>query len=283
MKRRVLITSASRKVSLVKAFKESGWEVHAQDINPDSPALYYADFYFSYPETNLDGESSTFAYARDCKIDLIVPTRDDELIKFQDYVEDFRISMPSKHTVAICVDKFKTYKFLKDGGFPTPEVYFVKPRYSQSRGSASPSKVWEHVWQENIEGEEMSIDLFADFDSTVISSVPRLRLKTVAGESWVSETVWNEEVLQESVRLARALKLVGHNVLQCFWNGKKAIWTDINCRFGGASALGIKAGCNSPKFLMSLLRGKRLKPCLGDYKVGLKMLRYTTDYFQEAA
>lgn len=247
MKNRVLISSISRKVSLVKSFQDAGWYVIGNDLDNNAVGLRFCD-----SRMVLD------------KVDLWIPTRDGELIRAYEYN-----GWPTK-AIDICTDKFKFYKFCKGIGIKTPEVYFVKPRISSS------GKEVECVWQELIEGQELSVDLFADFKSNLISVVPRTRIKVINGESCVTQTVTLEPFILKDVRkLVSTLRLVGHNCLQCFVKDGEAIWTDINLRFGGASAVAIKAGCLSPRWLMLLVNGKKISSEIGKHKVGLTGYSYT--------
>ena len=248
MKNRVLILSVGRKVALVKAFKEAGWYVVGQDINPGAVGLRFCDEVASATE----GTS----------VDMILPTRDAEL--------KLGTHRCSDETIDICVDKFRFYEWCKTNGFGTPEVYFIKPRISKS------GKETEVLWQELVGGEEYSVDLFADFGGQVISAVPRRRSIVINGESAVTTTVRNEKLLSSSVSLARQLGLIGHNVLQCFMKESgEILWTDVNCRFGGASDVGIRAGCWSPLWLLRLINGEGVRPRLGEYMVGMTGYSFT--------
>ena len=86
------------------------------------------------------------------------------------------------------------------------------------------------------------MDLLADFEGRVISAVPRLRQLVVAGESYVSRTVNEPVLMTASAGLAMELHLVGHNTIQCFWDGKQVKFIEVNPRFGGAAALGSPQG-----------------------------------------
>lgn len=258
MKNRVLITSVGRKVSLVRAFKEAGWKVWGVDDDETAIALSICEPFKTMGE-----------------IDLLVPTRDAEIsyVELGDY-SGGRVLRPSYKTIDICLDKFQLSKWCKANGFMSPEIYFVKPRVSQS------GKETECVWQELIEGDEYSVDLFADFDSNVISVVPRIRSLIKNGESCVTTTVEAPKLVESALELSRKLKLVGHNVLQAKWDGSSPIWLDINPRFGGASIVAIRAGCLSPEWLLKLVSGEKVKPCIGDYKVGLTGKSYTDWMFE---
>lgn len=251
-------------MALVKAFKDAGWWVIAQDIDPYAAALKFAD--------EIDTTDHIEKWE---KAELIVPTRDAELREWAG--KSPKVLVPSPATVDICTDKYLFYKWCKENGFMTPEVYFVKPRISKS------GKETECVWQECVDGEEYSVDLFSDFEGRVISAVPRTRARVINGESWVSVTVRQERILSESVELALRLRLIGHNVLQCFLVNGEPVWTDVNARFGGASELAIQAGLKSPLWLAMLLRGEEVKPRLGEYEVGLRMLSYKESVYENVS
>lgn len=243
MKNRVLITSVGRKISLIRAFKEAGWHVIGTDSDPTAVALQFCDEVLGVEE---------------CEHHLVIPTRDAELLQYA--------GLPfsaSRETIETCLDKFKFYKWCKANGFKTPEVYFVKPRISQS------GKKTECVWQELVEGEEYSIDVFSNFLGHVISIVPRQRIKVVNGESSVTQVVALTPFLKETENLCVKLGLVGHSVLQGFVKESTICWTDINCRFGGASVVAIQAGCKSPEWLLKIINGEEVKPCIGQYQVGV--------------
>ena len=254
MKNRVLITSVGRKVSLVKEFKKVGWYVLGQDIDPNAVALKFCDEATDYepfaPSSNL-----------------VIPTRDAELKLGSHGCSD--------ETIGICTDKFKFYKWCKANGFNTPEVYFVKPRISSS------GKETECVWQELLEGEEYSIDLFSDFSGNVISVVPRKRVKVLSGESYITTTVSHPILIEQSIELSSRLRLVGHNVMQTFMVNGAFLWTDVNLRFGGASIVAIKAGCKSPEWYLKLINGEKIEPCIGKYQVGLLGRSYSEWEFDE--
>lgn len=309
----VLITSASRKVSLVRAFQSAltrrgGGCVIAVDISPFAPALYVADRYFLVPRSTQPDLIG--ALARLCEreqVGLLVPTRDEELPLFAEARDRFerigvRVLVPASETVRQCQDKCAFLDFCRRHNFGVPRTFtgdewreavfplFVKPRFGKgARGARriinetelrhaleAPD---EWIVQECVTAPEYTVDLLADFQGRVISAVPRLRQFVLAGESYVSRTVNEPTLVEEAARLATELGLVGHNTIQCFWDGKQMKFIEVNPRFGGAAALGMAAGADTPFMLLQLLEGEAVPSRLGRYESDLVMLRFTDDLF----
>ncbi len=153
-------------------------------------------------------------------------------------------------------------------------------READLREAASDPEHW--LIQEFVDCSEYTVDLLADFEGHVISAVPRLRQLVVAGESYVSRTVNEPVLIAESARLATELLLLGHNTIQCFWDGKQVKFIEVNPRFGGASALGIAAGVDTPALLLRLLEGEAISARLGEFQSDLIMMRFTDDLFLQS-
>jgi len=309
----ILITSASRKVNLIRAFQqalaqEGEGKVIAVDISPLAPALYFADEHYLVPPSNKP-EFLTIMLDL-CKklcIRLLIPTRDEELLFFAEHKDEFAdvgtfVMVPDPDVVRICQDKKLFIEFCQEKGFAIPESYdynkskfplFVKPRYgkgsrqairvnSQEELKILMKQIPDAIIQEFIQAPEYTIDLFADFSGKVISVVPRERIYIFGGESFVSKTTKNSVLIQEAIRLARELRLIGHNTIQCFLDKGIVKFIEVNPRFGGAAHLGFAAGAFTPLFLIKLLKGERLKPMIGEFKDNYVMLRYTEDLFLDA-
>jgi carbamoyl-phosphate synthase large subunit len=311
----VLITSASRKVGLVRAFKDAmrrllpEGRVIAVDVNPYAPALYEADAGYLVPRSEVPNFLDyllEFCLRRSVK--LIIPTRDEELLFFAEHSEVFlregiRVMIGSSDVIRLCLDKESFLKFCsrKAFGFPkpwlpndweNPAIYpvFLRPRTgkggrgakkiaSKAELSALTDNPTEVLVQEYINAPEYTIDLFADFSSRTITAVPRKRLYVWGGESFVTVTENNPVVIQETVRLAEEVGLVGHNTIQCFVRDGKPLFIEINPRFGGAVHLSIRAGADSPNYLLRLMLGEKLESRLGQFTDNLAMSRYVEDTF----
>jgi carbamoyl-phosphate synthase large subunit len=140
-------------------------------------------------------------------------------------------------------------------------------------------QVPEAIIQEFIKAPEYTIDLFSDFSGKVISVIPRERIQTFGGESFVGKTVSSSVLFREAARLATKLGLIGHNTIQCFLENDAVKFIEVNPRFGGGAHLGFAAGAPTPLFLVKLLKGEILKPRIGKFKDNYLMLRYTEDMF----
>ena len=306
----VLITSASRKVLLVRAFRAAakalgGGRIVAADIDPSAAALYDADDARLVPRS--DDPSfipSLLQICRDEQIGLIVPTRDGELPVLAGqralFAKDgILVLISPPDAIATCQDKARFTEVLASLGHQTPRAWsaaedpplpaFVKPRFGQGGRGASVVRTRAElnaavellgedlIIQEPIEAPEVTVDAFLDLASRPISCVPRLRLSVVAGKSVVSRTVDDPALVDECARLAGALGLVGHVTIQAFRERDRISFIEINPRYGGAAHLGFAAGAPTPEFAIRLARGERLEPQIGEYQADLVMLRYADD------
>lgn len=312
----ILITSASRKVGLVKTFKKAlkengGGKVFVGDINPQSPSLYFADEYIILPKSDkVSFIDELIEICKNHEINLLIPTRDEELSLFSKNIDKFsnvgiKVMVSPWESINICQNKDSFIEFCKSNGFDIPKTYgdtddyskleyplFIKPKIG--KGGLDTFKVdsfdelksilivlEDVLVQEFVDWKEYTIDLFADFDGKVISAVPRERINVLGGESLVTKTFKDKILINESIKLAESLNLIGHNTIQCFFNGENVKFIEINPRFGGAAILSFAAGANSPENLIKLLNGENLEPNIYDFKDNYFALRFINEMFIE--
>ena len=312
----ILITSVSRKVWLVKAFKDAmkyegiDGKVVSVDINPLSAGLYVSDKHYLIPSSS--DQNFIPAVLEICKkedIKLLIPTRDGELLLFAKNKDKFEkkgihIMVSNPGVIEICNDKYRFYQFLTKNNIPTPKTYLpnqldfssihypllVKSRYgSGSKGLFKVENAEElqffinyvpdPVIQEFINGKEYTVDLFSDFNGNVLTVVPRERIETFCGESYKGKTVKDTQIIEYAKNLAEKLGTIGHITIQCIKNDNRLKFIEVNPRFGGGAILGIKSGANTPLLLIKLILGKRIEPQIGEFKDNFIMLRYTKDLF----
>jgi carbamoyl-phosphate synthase large subunit len=312
----VLITSASRKVLLVRAFQDAaarlgGGRVIAADIDPLAASLYEADgARLIPPSADSSFVDALLDVCRHDEIGLLVPTRDDELpllaanrARFEAIGTLVLVSPPD--AVAACRDKRRFADAASALGYETPRTWppsvdaplpaFVKPiigrggrgaRSVRTRGELAAALTeagGDLIVQELIEAPELTIDAFLALDGTPISCVPRIRVSVACGESVVSRTVRDPELVDAALGLASGLRLAGHVTIQAFRPPDRILFIEVNPRYGGAANLGFAAGAPTPEFAIRMARGERLEPRLGAYVDDLVMLRYSEDRILPAA
>ena len=311
----VLVTSAARKVLLVRAFAEAlartgSGRVIAADISPLAAALYAADAGRLIPRS--DDPSFVDALLGICdedRVGLIVPTRDEELPTLARAASRFeaagtRVLVSAAEAVDTCRDKRRFVDAVRAADLTAPAVFddpagasypaFVKPRFGKggrgatrvddARGLAAAVEAIEALGDEAliqafVEAPEFTVDVFIDFEGRPISCVPRRRVAVVDGESIVGMTVRDPALAAAAIRLCSAIGLIGHLTVQAFRTATEVSFIEINPRYGGAANLGFEAGAQTPEYAVRAARGERLEPRLDDYEAGLVMLRHSADLF----
>ena len=312
----ILITSVSKKVWLVQAFKDAlkqgnlEGNIVSLDSNFLSAGFYVSDKHYVVPSSS--GKTFISKVMDICireDIKLIIPTRDGELLVFSESKKQFKeqgveIMVSDKEIINICRDKYKFFEFLSANNIATPntilpkQVDFSNMTYpliiKSRRGSGSKDLfkaknkkelkffidyIDDPIIQDYIDGKEYTVDLFSNFQKKVLSVVVRERIETFHGESYKGKTVKEMDIIRIAKNVAEKLGTIGHITLQFIKNDSVIKLIEINPRFGGGAALGIKAGSNTPLFLLKLIAGKKIESQIGNFKEDLLMLRYTNDLF----
>jgi carbamoyl-phosphate synthase large subunit len=306
----ILITSSSNKVSLVKRYKKAATyqndvKIFTGDIAADVPTALFSDAHIILPSDSdplYDAKLIDICVRHEIK--MIVPTRDEELVILSILYDKLnkigcKVLGPSYDTAVTCIHKDKFIEFCKNSSIPVPKTYdtfddivypvFAKPiigksskniyKINSSSEFISLENKEQYIIQEYIDWQEYTIDVFTDFDSNVVSAVPRKRLKIVHGESYIAETENNTVIINSVIDLATKLKLVGHSVVQCFYKENSVKFIEVNPRCGGSSNLSFESGADIPAFVVKLLTGQPIQFNLYDFKNTLKTYRYVTDAF----
>ena len=312
----ILITAASRRVALIRAFgralKRLGLKgrVVTTDLNNMSPGLYFGDRHYIAPlTTDREYIPHIKSICSRENIGLLIPTIDDELPIFGRHREEFetagiRLAVSDEQTGLVCNDKHRSFHFFAASGIPFAKTWlstelnyerlqyplFLKPR--SGRGSIGAFQIHDErelrffldyvpdpVVQEYLEGREYTIDVLADFDGRVISVVPRERIVVRSGVSDRGRTVRHEGLIQLAVNTAAALKLRGPANIQVKLQGDEAVIFEVNPRFSGGIPLTIASGADFPGWLIEMCCGRELEPCIGEFTDGLFMTCYEEALF----
>ncbi len=311
------MTAAGRRTSLVRAFVEAtherGGRTIAGDVDGLAPALYAADA--AVPTLRSDDAGYVADLVRTIRangIGLLVPTIDTDLpilAAHRAELEDAgcRLAVSSESFVATTLDKVSTATVFGAAGIDVPRTWlpplgpdvdlpadvFVKPRQgsaskdAQRAGRAELAGILERVpgavVQELLEGPEITIDALLDLAGRPIHFVPRIRIKTIGGESVQGVTLEHDDAIETWIegvlRACEALGAIGPLTLQAFLTSRGPVLSEINPRFGGGFPLALAAGGSYPGWLLDMVAGIPVEPQLRDYRAGLHMTRSYVEHF----
>ena len=203
-----------------------------------------------------------------------------------------KLFMSDYGTIKLCNDKLKFYNKCKDK-FPLPKTslnwgdiefpLFAKPRMEigGSRGAQlctrySETKVlddtYEYIYQENLPGQEYTIDVLCDMESNPLVVIPRKRLQTKAGISSKGEIIRDNFIEKACFDMCKFLKLKGPVCLQMKEDKDgKPKFVEVNPRFGGGTYFTTLAGVNFCKLIIDIVEGRELD--IPEPKL-IKVLRY---------
>jgi carbamoyl-phosphate synthase large subunit len=311
----ILITAAGRRTALVRAFREalnpSGGLVVAADVDPLAPALFAADAARRLPsvgDPSFADEIERIVVEE--RIGLVVPTIDPELVP----LARLRGPLAAHGCVALVSDEtllvpagdklIGSQTFQRHGlrvattwtadALPDdlPEQLFVKPRKGNASLGASRATrdgvaeathaLDDAIVQEYIDAPEVTIDILLDLDGNPVHYVPRLRIRTLAGESIEGVTIADEELRDWMPRLLATLRALGGRgpiTAQMFLTPGEPTLSEVNPRFGGGFPLADAAGGRYPAWLVARLVGAPYQLTMGDYEVGLYMTRSYSETF----
>ena len=311
----VLITAASRRVPLVRAFQDAlsvpgrRGRVIVTDVNPLSPAVHVAERWYHVPmATSPEYLDAIIGICEAERIGLIVPTIDDELEIFGSAAKWFlargiRVAVSPEWTSRTCNDKLATCRYLREHGVKAAESWlpedvpadpafplFIKPRFGRGGVGAFPvhtprdlaffsTYVETPIVQEYLDGPEFTIDTFCDFAHRPLAIVPRERVVVRAGVMDRGRTVRTPALISLAEAVAGAMPFLGAANIQCrMVNGEPVVF-EINPRFSGGIPLTVAAGADFPAYLVDLALGRRVPPRIGQFESDLWMTSYEASIF----
>jgi carbamoyl-phosphate synthase large subunit len=315
---RLLVTSAGRRVELLRCFREAGAalgvdvEILACDLKPElSSACMEADAAFRAPRADDDGYANAILeLCRQHSVDLVVPTIDPELLPLSRATERFteagtHVSVSSPMLVEIARDKLKTAEFFAEHGVPAPHTWaaeavngktvlpwpmLAKPRHGSSGRSVrvvhDSQELATHavgepfIVQQLLQGREFTVNMFFDRAGKLRCAVPHERLQIRAGEVEKGITRRLPSVLDAARRVADALPAPrGALCFQAMVGPDDSVSVfEINARFGGGYPLAHRAGATFARWLLE----ERLdipSTASDGWAEGVLMLRYDAAHF----
>ena len=310
----ILITSAGRRVSLVRSFQnelrkiDSSGKVFATDSDPIlSAACHVADDYCMVPK--LDETNYIDVIIQYCKsndISLIIPTIDTELLELSKNKGLFeshgiKVVISSPEFVAKCRDKRNIHKFLSEHNVKVAKEYtkydyklplFIKPIDGSRSVDNYIIKSEEdftdyHFKNEKLmfleyldheEYDEYTCGLYYSRDHKLKCVVPRKRLEVRDGEVYKALTSNNALVPYIKQHLNYIEGAVGCLTAQFFLHktdNEKIYAIEINPRFGGGYPLTYLSGGNFTMWIIEeYLLNKTIEDKFDVWEDGLLMIRY---------
>lgn len=311
----VLITSAGKRVVLVKIFQKTlrnlGYnaKVYTTDMKPGmAPAGIESDGCFPVPKCT--DERFIYEILKLCRIyniGVIIPTIDPELIVLSENRNLFdeigvELMLSDPEFIRICRDKRKTGSFFSERGIQVPKLLdkyhpvfpmFAKPYDGSLSTNIHVIKNSDSLTKEILEDEkllfmeyidktkykEFTVDMYYGKDHLVKCIVPRERIEIRAGEI-------NKGITRKNYILGFLEQHMGHLpgvrgciCVQLFYseddNDIKGI--EINPRFGGGYPLSYHANANFADYVIrEYLLGETVS-YTDDWLDNTLMLRYDKD------
>lgn len=308
----ILITSAGRRVSLVKAFKRElvkyfpQGQILAVDMVPElSAACQVSDDCFLVPGVTDPSYCETIiGICKKNDIKLLIPTIDTELITLAENINYFKINdiepvVSNLDVMLTCLDKRKTLSYFdsigisrtKETNLKNPKFpIFVKPFDGNSSIGTQLIKKGSQLTDELTGNEklmfleylspekyfEVTIDLYFDRNHFLKCAVPRERIEVRSGE--VSKSVTRKDELYKMIcsKFSFCKGFRGCITLQVFKkrSTNEIFCSEINPRFGGGYPLSYLARANYPEMIIKEYLLNENLPFFDDWTSNLLMLRY---------
>jgi len=315
-KTNILITSAGRRVSLVRFFLKEIKEntplskLYCSDLNPElSSACQVADKSFKIIKvTHPEYIDALIKLCKKHAIGLIIPTIDSELevlAKNKELLISQGITpvVSDYKFIRQCRDKRLIHRFFDDIRFKRAVEFdkknityptFVKPvDGSRSQGihiiNSEKELTDELVSNEKnmfleylnpINFTEFTVDLYCNKASEIISIIPRERIFVRDGEVNKACTRKNSIIAYIREKFKDVKGLYGCITFQVFKHhtNNTIVAIEINPRFGGGYPLSYLAGANFPKWILEeYMLNKKIEGYQENWKSDLLMLRYDSE------
>lgn len=311
----ILITSAGRRVSLVKAFQTtlvkffSDGKVFTTDLQPGlSAACCISDGSFSVRKVTEPGYiDDLLQLCKANQIRMLVPTIDTELLVLSKNKDVFlkngvQIIVSSCDLVEKCRDKRKIGSFFAAHGIEVPrpvskleptfplfikpydgslsvDTFLIKRKEELTEYHLNNEKLLFMEYVDGIQYNEYTVDMYYGKDYNVKCIVPRKRIEIRSGEINKGVTCKNELVTFLKDRLGYIEGAVGCLTVQVFLktDSSRVVGIEINPRFGGGYPLSYHAGANYPEMLIKEYFLNGALSYFDNWKDNLLMLRYDNE------
>jgi carbamoyl-phosphate synthase large subunit len=309
----ILITSAGRRVSLVRAFQkelkafDSNAKVFACDANPSlSAACHVADGHFGVPRLDRDTYIDNLIFeCRQRDIEIVIPTIDTELMllaRNRDLLlsQGVNAIVADSSFVKKCRDKRQIHDFFSSvnvnvarefdkqdyilplflkpvDGSRSVDTYLIRKESELTQKHFDNPKMMFLEYLDHDQFDEFTCDMYYDKTHQLKCAVPRQRIEIRDGEVYKAVTRRNILVDYIRDRLNYVEGAIGCLTSQFFVNktDQSVVAIEINPRFGGGYPLSYLAGANFPKWIIQeYYCGETLSDQFDIWEKDLLMIRY---------
>lgn len=198
-------------------------------------------------------------------IDMILSVMDEENIFLAEHRDSLPVGyLPDANVLRLFCDKLKATLNMQQLGLHTPRiVHDLRPEEKiifrdrisvGSRGiyvvDLTSEKVIENRFkgdnfiQEYLDGQEYTVDVFADKDGVPAIIIPRLRISIKEGISFICKTEKQEALIDACQKIYRAYKIPGLSNVQFIMHDDTPYFIELNPRFAGTAIAGILSSFN---------------------------------------
>jgi carbamoyl-phosphate synthase large subunit len=291
----ILFTNAGRRTYLIEyalELKKNGYDmkIFVCDTSLDTAAMHVSSEinFFITPKVSSGSEKYLDVLFQECiknDIKVIVPLMDFELPILAKNKPEFEkkgimVWVSDYDLVMNCLDKQKNYQFCNKHNIPVPKstfVYSSEIHYPVVKkkiiGSGSVGlelirhntgqhisfKKGEDMFQDLIEGKEIGMDVFNDYNGKYVDSCVKGKLLMRNGETDKARVFLDERFETIARNLSNTLKHVGNMDIDLIEkeNGE-ILFIDFNPRFGGGYAFTHASGANYLKYIIEQSSGKNI-------------------------
>ena len=258
------------------------------------------------PNISEDGFIDVFnKLISEWNIHYIMPTHDTVALYLAENQKkiDARVIVADIETAKVCRDKNETYNLFKDCEF-CPKLFtnfatfplFIKPRDGQGARGAYLIKtrdeipsglvLSDYVLCEYLPGKEMTVDCLTDDKGMLITCLPRIRKRLLAGVCVAGDSrACSEEILRIAEIINSRLHFLGLWYFQIKQDvNERYKLLEISTRCAGTMCLSRARGINLPLLSVYAAQGKALSAFENPFAVSMDrtlISRYKIDYYYD--
>lgn len=279
---------------------------------PFTPALKACDVGVLMPDiASVHYVPAVIKLCQEQRVDALLSFYDPDVAMLSRHLDEIRAIgvvpiVPGPEVSDICFNKYRTFLFLKENGFDTPETLvdlqqafielaeqriafplIIKPccgfgsRNMFQARTARELEVFFHyapgmVIQAMMTGHEYHLDICTDLEGNVVSVVPKRKIAMRDGETDQAETCDMPGLMDMGMRLGQTLGkrgLVGPLDVDLFITDNRYFVLDLNPRFGGGYPLSHLAGADFPGLILKMIKGDPIVSEVGGFEAGIIMLK----------